>query len=360
VKLTAKAGALASAMALAAAVRRKGAPVNVVTGDAAVSFTCSDPGIAIKAEAAAEILEPGQVAVSADRLAALIAGFAPAATITISKTENAATIVCGTSRYSLPVCADVPAALAIDGEIASVQIGGSDCLQLLEPLSAAASETTRFYLCGLYLHSVADRLIAVATDGTKLLRISIPAGKFSTARDLIVPTKAAMALAKLIRQTKADKVTLRRSRTLLAAVAANFEFTSRLIDSKFPAYESLMPVDSANFVTCARIELIQALGRLAAVAADGLSLCAMSWTEAGRLHLFLPRQPDDGTDAITAEAKGTAKIAMSLSHLTSMISDFNCERIRLEAAGPLVIRGEGEKLGLLMPCTWNFGEEATA
>jgi DNA polymerase III subunit beta len=361
VKAIAKAGALASALSLAAAVRRKDAPISVVAGEGAVSFTCTDPGgITIKAQAAAEILEPGEAAVSADRISALTAGFAPAVTITVSTTENSATIACGKSRYRLPVCADAPAALAIDAEISSIEISGNDCLRLFETLPAAATELTRVYLNGVFLHSIDDRLVAVATDGAKLLRISIAARNFSTDRDLIVPTKAATALIKLIRQTKADKLTLRRSRTSFAVAGGGFEFVTRLIDSKYPAYESLVPAVSTNFVVCDRAELQAALARMTAAATVDASLLALCWDGVGPLQLFLARQPDAGTDFIAAETKGAAKIAMLLGQLKAMIADFNCERLHLEDAGPLVIRGEGEKLGLLMPCRWNFVKEAAA
>ena len=89
-KLVAQAGALASALSLAAAAVRTKGVVRLVADDGTARVTCSDNTIANTATASATVHEPGQVAVSADRLAALVAGFAPSERVTLSTTESIA------------------------------------------------------------------------------------------------------------------------------------------------------------------------------------------------------------------------------------------------------------------------------
>jgi DNA polymerase-3 subunit beta len=105
--------------------------------------------------------------------------------------ETAAIITCNDSRSRLPVipAADLPAVLALDFETGSVEISGDACLQLLEPLAAVSTERSRFYLCGIFLPTVGDDLVAVATDGVRLVRVAVPAAAFSASRDLILPSK---------------------------------------------------------------------------------------------------------------------------------------------------------------------------
>jgi DNA polymerase-3 subunit beta len=357
-KFVAKASVLASALSLAAAAARKKGVVRLVAGDGSVRVSCSDNAIASTATASATVHEPGQVAVSADRLAALVGSFAAGEPVTLSTTETMASIVCGNSRSRLPMIpwTDLPDVPAIDGEIANIEMSGAECLLLLEPLfAAAAKDSTRFYLCGIFLHTVGDQLIAVCTDGVRLIRVGVSAAEFSATRDLILPPVSATVLRWLVTRTKPDKVTLRRSQNLLAVTGPDFEFVSRLIDFKYPAYEAVVPVASPNAVTVDRAELLAALSRLAAVATADPPLLALSWTKAEPLKLFLARQPDDGADAIEAQVHGTANVAVPLSQLAAMIDEFNGERVQLEAAGPLVIRSQGEKLALLMPSVWNFG-----
>jgi DNA polymerase-3 subunit beta len=357
-KFVAQAGALASALSLAAAAVRKKGVVRLVADGGTVRVTCSDNAIASTAAASATVHEPGQVAVSADRLAALVAGFAPGGSVTLSTTESVALILCGNSHSRLSVFpwTDLPDVPTTNGEIASVEVSGGECLLLLEPLSAAAAkDTARFYLHGIFLHTVGDQLVAVCTDGVRLIRVAVSAADFSTTRDLILPQEAAMVLRWLVARTKPDKVTLLRSRNLLAVTGRDFEFATRLIDFNYPAYEAVVPVASPNVVTVDRAELLATLSRLAAVATAAPPLLALSWTNAGPLKLFLARQPDDGADAIAAHAHGAAKVAVPLSQLAAMIGEFSGQCVQLEAAGPLVIRSEGEKLALLMPSAWNFG-----
>lgn len=365
-KIVAHAGTIASALALAAAARpNKRIPalsaVRIVATDGTVSVTCSDNSFAITAKAAAEVIEPGQTAVAADRLASLTAGFAVGEKVTISTAENLATIVCGNSRSRLPVFPwdDLPAALTPDGEIARVEITGADCLILLEPLPAAATEATRFYLCGIFWHSLDERLVAVATDGHRLIHTCIAAGNFSERRDLILSREAAAVLFRLIKSTRPDVVTLRRSRTLLIVTAPDFEFVSRLIDGTFPAYENVLPAASPNAVTCNRAELLAALSRLSAVAAVEPALLALSFDSPPHLNVTLARQPDDGVDAVVAETVGAAKVAVPLNQFAGMVGEFDSEHVRIEAAAnkPLVLRADGDKLALIVPSAWNFQHE---
>jgi len=361
-KLVAEASMLTSALSLAAtAVRGNSnlAPVHVVAEKGVVSFTCSGPGISIKITAIADIAEAGEATVAANRLGGLIAAFASASLITINTTKNTILVSCGDSRFSLPVLPDIPAPIDFDTDNNGIEVAGNDLLALLEVLPAASTEATRFFLTGLYMHSVGDELVAVATDGTKLLRASIKADHLSTDRRFIVPSRAATALIRLVKQSKPARITLRRSHTRFAVTGPAFEFVTALIDAKYPDYERLLPRLSINVAQCKRSDLIGALARLGAVADGELPLLALSWVDGEPLRLFLPRQPGDAEDRVPAEARGSARLAMSLPQLTAMISNFPSERLHLEvtdADGPLVLRGERSKLGILMSCRWNFAE----
>lgn len=353
---------LTSALSLAATAMRGNinlTPVHLVADKGTVSFTCSEPGISIKIIGIADIADPGEVTVAANRLGGLIAGFASGSSITINTTENTTQISCGESRFHLPVLPEVPAALELDTETTGIEVAGNDLLTLFEVLPAASTQATRFFLTGVFMHSIGDDLVAVATDGTKLLRASVKVDHLSTDRRFIVPSKAAMALIRLVKQTKPVRITLRRSHTRFAVTGPGFEFVTALIDAKYPDYERLLPRSSINVAQCKRSDLIGALARLGAVADGELPLLALSWIDGESLRLFLPRQPGDAEDRVPAEARGSARLAMSLPQLTAMISNFSSDRLHLEvtdASGPLVLRGERSKLGILMSCRWNFGE----
>lgn len=361
-KLSSTARALSDAISLASAMQagaNKGVAHLATTGNL-FSIGCTDKTVGtISTGVSATIHEPGQTAVSLGRLAALVSSFAPKAIVEIEATARTLNVVCGSSRSRLPAVplSELPPAIVLEQEGGRVEICSVDCLHLLEPLAVADAARSRFYLAGVFWHSLNDQLVAVSTDGIRLIRTSVAASRFSEDRSLIVPTEVAIAMRRLLQKEAASRVTLRRSRSLIAFDAPSFSFTARLIDSSFPAYESIIPESLSNSVVCDRLELLAALSRLSAAAPNtDTALVALSWRNGNCLDLHLARCPLDGADVVAAEVHGGAEVAVSLPQFAALLKEFSSQHIQLETANeqPVVIRGAGEKLALIVRSKWNF------
>jgi DNA polymerase III sliding clamp (beta) subunit (PCNA family) len=229
---------LSDAISLASAIKRGGNNPCFAhfetTGDA-VSIACTEISLGtIATSVSATIHEPGETAVPIDRLAALLCSLAGDAIVEIEATTRTINVLCGSSRIRLAAVplVELPPAIAIEEEVGRVEIGSADCLRLLEPLAVA--DRTRFHLAGVLLHSVGDRLVAVSTDGRRLVRTSVAASKFSEDRSLIVPTEVALSARRLLQKAATPRVTLRRSRTLIAFDGPAFGFTGALDRREFP------------------------------------------------------------------------------------------------------------------------------
>jgi DNA polymerase-3 subunit beta len=366
VKFTIAAGVLANALALAALRTDRKKPahgaVRIVVGDDDLSLTCADAYTSIIGTVPANVVESGHVAVAADRLAALSAGFAAGAMMTVTAEPSAAVVVAGNSRSRLAIIPwtdlpDVPA-ITDDDETGRIEIDTADCLRLFEPLAAASTEPTRKFLCGMFMHNDATcgQLIAVGTDGVQLIRVAIVAGKFSQDRTAILPTQASALLQRLIKGAKPKRIMLRRSLSSLGVIGTGFEFTTRMIEGPYPEYERLIPEASSDAVTVDRAELLAALARLGAVATTvDTPLVALVWN-AGALNLSLARQPDDGVDRLVADGSGAAKVALPLTQFSALINQIPGDRIRLDCTEgrPLIVMGTGNKLAILARSAWNF------
>jgi DNA polymerase III subunit beta len=364
VKLSAPACVLSDAISLASVIKRGGnSPcfAHLATTGDAVSITCTENTVGtIATSVSATIHEPGEIAVSIGRLAALLSSFAADAIVDIEATTGAVNVVSGTSRLRLPAVsvADSPSAIAIEQEVGRVEISSAAGLRLLEPLAVADTGRSRPYLAGVFWHSVQDQLVAAATDGVRLIRTSVAASTFSEDRTLIVPTEVGIALRRLLQKADTPRVAVRRSRGLIAFDAPSFSFTARLIDSSFPAYESIIPPSASSSVRCARLNLLAAVSRLGAVAPGfDTALVALSWGNGNCLDLHLARCPLDGADVIAAEVHGSAQVALSLPQFAAVLKEFGSEQVQLETADeqPVVIRGADEKLALIVRSKWNFG-----
>jgi DNA polymerase-3 subunit beta len=363
-KITAPAAGLHAALSMTviAADQKMDTPVHIVANRGTIAFRVTNPraAISVTTTAAANIAEPGSITLSATRLSRLLAGFAPGAAVTIATAENAATVTAGGSRYRLAQHAGAPAALAIDPETGRVELAADDVLTLLSVLPAADCAQTRPYLCGVHLHNISDRLHAVSTNGTVLLRADIEADHFSQDRTLIVPTSAATMLARLLRQTKAEAVTLRRSRVALAASWPGVEVVTAMMAGPYPDYRRVIPPGSGNAALVQRAELMPVLVRLDAVALSGPALVALSWSDGGSLRLHLPRQPGTADDAVSSRSKGAAQIALMLAQFMKLICEFDDDAIMLEATDRGLLIRQGHKLGYLTHCEWRFETEAAA
>lgn len=366
-----KAGALAGAILAAAASVRANkkivalalSSVRLTAAGGRVTVACFDKTIAISASVAAEVERPGSVAVSAERMHALVDGFPAKAVITI---DDRMAIVCGKSRYRLqPIPpADLPALPnAIDDQIADIEITAADCLALLEPLPAADTEGTHYYLGGVFWHSIGNELIGASTNGHTLIRVAVKVGKFfSDGRDLIVPMASAAVLRRLIRQTSPARVTLRRSKKLISIECAEFCLVSPLIGTMFPPYESVIPATSPHTFTCASADLTAAIARLTAASTTEGPLAALSWSEGGEFSISLARQPLDGADVIAGTACGDVKLAVPLRQLGELVGEMRCSRLRLEAGdggGHLTFHDDAGKLALVTTSTWDFPTTTT-
>jgi DNA polymerase-3 subunit beta len=365
VKLTAQAGQLATALQFVAiGVKRGGVDaVRIATADGEISLATSYMQLAIAAKAIATIIEPGHAATSADKLAALI-GSLPAASVTaITATETAVAIACGNHRSRLPLLpwAELPPMIEISDEIGCVEISGADALVLLEPLPAAATEANRYNLRGIFWQTVGERLVSIATNGTRLIAVSIGAGAFSEGRDLIVPADAAAVLRRLIKSTRPATVVLRRSKSLVAATCGQFSFVSKLIDAQFPDVQRVIPPPSRSVATCKREHLIGALETLNIVAlmSDEAPLLALDFGTEPALYINLAREPSNGIDVIDAETTGTGRAVVQLKLLLDMLNEIAGDKVRLEVSGdrPLQIIGDGSKIAVLAQCRWDFETE---
>jgi DNA polymerase-3 subunit beta len=366
-KFSVRASQLSDALLLASAIKpgaNNAYIAHLAATDGSMSIRSTDNSMGtVVTTCPATVLEPGESAVPLARLAVLVASLAAESTVEIEARGSTLRVVSGTSRLRLPTVsvADLPSPIAVDQETGIVEVSGADCLKLLQPIAVADEARCRSYLGGVFWQSCDDQLVAVGTDGVRLIRENVVASTFSKDRDLIVPTAVAVAARRLIVKSRSERVVLRRSRRLIAFEGSRFTFVGRLLDACYPVYERVIPPPSSNAVICDRLKLLAAVSRLSA-AAPGIdsALLALAWKEGSNLDLHLARCPLDGADVVAADAHGSANVALSLGQFTALLKEFDGEHIRLETANdqPIVIRGAGNKLALIVRSTWNFDNSA--
>jgi DNA polymerase-3 subunit beta len=371
-KIATAAGQLSRALAVAASLSSDNKRISNIAGLEAVRLAAADEltiaadvlDFAITLTVPAVVESPGEVAVSASRLSALAAGFLPEATIEIQSDGTVCRVGSGHSRFKLPTIAldGLPAPLKLAEETGRVALAREEAATLLvRPAFAASTEKTRLYFGGVLLHDNEGALAAVATDGHRLVLTRVPGAKGLSAADfkLIVPNAALKIIGKLLADKDVERITLRRSKTLLSVEGARFVFVSKLIDGIFPNYPKFIPKPSGNTVTVDRVELLRALDRIAAVAEDQsrYRVVGLMWSEGEpELRLCLVGS-DAADDSIAAEVTGKGRTAAQIHLLAEMVDELNGKTVNIDSGGagqPILILDSDDvgALGLVLPFAW--------
>jgi DNA polymerase-3 subunit beta len=342
VKVSVRAHDLAAALSSSAAALDPRAKIDALgfvylkVHEDRATITANGPDWTVTVPVAAEIGEVGEVAIAGKKFADLVAAIPFDETIEL-ESSDAFIVKAGRSRYRLPTMAvaDMPPMLALAGETGKVVLNREAALDLFtRPLVAVDTDRTRYYLGGVFLHASTDEtLSAVATDGHRLVKITIAARPTLTRdRRLIVPAPAAKLIAKYLRRSRSPTVTVRRNARLVEADTGICLFISKLIDADFVAYEKIIPATPANRITVNRAELAQAVERLVAVAREEPKCRAavLQWSEGGALHLTLVDADGTADDVINAvEAVGTGRTVLGLRYLSELLHEIEGDRVAL-------------------------------
>ena len=149
----------------------------------AVTFSATDLDMEIVDETAAQVSSPGQITAPAHTLYEIVRKLPDGAEVELrcAGEDPRLSISAGRSRFNLPVlpAGDFPV-MSSDGLSSRVSVAADALARLIDKTRFAIStEETRYYLNGLYLHTVMEdgeaRLRAVATDGHRLALAEMPA-----------------------------------------------------------------------------------------------------------------------------------------------------------------------------------------
>jgi len=273
-KFSATVADLVKALALVAGVVENRTTIPIISHvliraqDGRVTISSTDLERECTAIVPAEITAHGETTVSCSIFKSIVDKLPKSGTLTFSVAERA-TLTFGRSRFALQTLnpEDFPLSKPPEGTSFAV-----DCKKLSDLLSAAiesvSTETTRFYLCGVYLHTRADGLCAASTDGHRLIRRTMPLPE--GAENIpggIVPTKGVRLLISLLDSVDGQAtVWLSNSRLWLRVASA--EFSTALISGTYPDYERVIPRKSDPAITFIGQEFAAAVERAAATAPE--------------------------------------------------------------------------------------------
>lgn len=210
---------------------------------------------------------------------------------------------------------------------------------------ATAQDELRPVMNGIYFDLTPEALAIVASDGHKLVRNQIFSIKSETPAAFILPKKPAM-LMKNVLPREAGDVTMRFDNRNAEFIFSEGMLSCRLIEGKYPNYNSVIPQANPNQMTIDRQVLLSALRRVTPFSNDASQLVRLH-IEPGKLELsaedieLATRAKED----VVCEYNG---IPMNIGFKGSSLNEI---LVNLDSEEVVVELGDASRAGLILPLT---------
>ena len=210
-------------------------------------------------------------------------------------------------------------------------------------LFATAQDELRPVMNGIYYDLTPECLAIVASDGHKLVRNKIFTVQSEQPASFILPKKPATLLKNLLQKDGGD-VEIRFDERNAQISFSDGQIICRLIEGRYPNYNSVIPQGNPNILTIDRIGLLSALRRVQPFANDSSNLIRFH-VENGILQL----DAEDfdfsktATERMSCDYNGnTMSIGFKGSSFIEILSNFECQEVIIKLADP-------SRAGLVLP-----------
>ena len=229
-------------------------------------------------------------------------------------------------------------------------------------LFATASEELRPVMNGIYFDITPEFMAIVASDGSKLVRNRNYTVKSEAPTSFILPKKPATLLKNILNKESGDVVIQFDSRSAVISFAEG-QLTCRLIEGRYPNYNSVIPQNNPNQLRVDRKMLLSALRRVMPFASESSQLVRFK-VEMGKLELS-SEDIDFATSAresLVCEYDGKPMaIGFKGPALSEILNNIDSEEVVIELADPsragvvvpAVQPDQEEVLMLIMPTLLN-------
>jgi DNA polymerase-3 subunit beta len=308
-----------------------------------LSFSATDLDMEIVDEAAALVDQPGQITAPAHTLYEIVRKLPEGADVSLSYTgeDPRLMVTAGRSRFNLPVlpAGDFPV-MSAEGLAGGMAVDVGDLMRLMDKTRFAIStEETRYYLNGLYLHTVVEggsaKLRAVATDGHRLALAEMPAPEGAAgAPGVIVPRKT-VAEARRLLEDAGEQVELQLSPQKVRFELGGAALTSKVIDGSFPDYVRVIPKDNQRVMMVDNKLFAQAVDRVATISAEKSRSVRMA-IESGRLVLTVRNmEAGQAVEELEIDYSGDSfELSFNARYLLDVTDQISGEQAEFRFGGP--------------------------
>jgi len=280
----------------------------------------------------------GEITVPARKLMDICKSLPDSATLKIQHDDDKLKIQSGRSRFSLST---LPATDFPGVEESSGALEFAVSKELLKAMLhntnfAMAQQDVRYYLNGMLIEVGPDYLRVVSTDGHRLAMQTedLKAGVSDTT-GVIVPRKGILELSRLLSEGDEEDVKVIIGSNHVRATMANFTFTSKLVDGKFPDYNRVLPKGGDKNVIAAREQLRDSLNRTAILSNEKFRGIRMILSDDELKIVANNPEQEEAEETVPVEYKGDSlEIGFNVMYLVDVLNVLDSDSVHLIVSDP--------------------------
>ena len=267
-------------------------------------------------------------------------------TFDVDPTTNIAKISYQNGMFSLPVenADEFPQPQGLNFAANEIVISNSLLAENINrSLFATAQDELRPVMNGIYFDFTPECLAIVASDGHKLVRNKVLSIHNEQPASFILPKKPASLLKNLLGKDGGD-ITIRFDERNAQINYGDGEIICRLIEGRYPNYNSVIPQNNPNQLTVDRLALLAALRRVQPFANDSSNLIRFH-VEGGTLQLDAEDYDfsKTATERLSCNYSGQPmSIGFKGSSFIEILGNFDCQDVIIQLADP-------SRAGLVLP-----------
>lgn len=272
----------------------------------------------------------------------------------IDNEQNLAKITYQNGMFSLPVenADEYPLAQTVSESATTIVIGDQLLLDNINrSLFATAQDELRPVMNGIYFDLTPDCLAIVASDGHKLVRNKLFNVKSDQPAAFILPKKPATLLKNLLGKEGGD-IIIRFDERNAEVNYGDGIILCRLIEGRYPNYNSVIPQNNPNQIRIDRNGLQAALRRVQPFANDSSNLIRFH-VEGSTLQLDAEDYDfsKTATERMSCEYDGQPmSIGFKGSSFIEILGNFSCPEVLIQLADP-------SRAGLVLPSEQPEGQD---
>ena len=267
-------------------------------------------------------------------------------TFEVDQTANLAKISYQNGLFSLPVenADEFPQPQGLNFAANEIVIPSALLAENINrSIFATAQDELRPVMNGIYFDLTPEYLAIVASDGHKLVRNKILSIHSDQPAAFILPKKPASLLKALLSKDGGD-IAIRFDERNAHINYGDGEIICRLIEGRYPNYNSVIPQSNPNQLTVDRTALLSALRRVQPFANDSSNLIRFH-VEGGTLQLDAEDYDfsKTATERMACEYTGQPmSIGFKGSSFIEILGNFDCQEVIIQLADP-------SRAGLVLP-----------